>query len=131
MQVKFQRTTGSKGLMTKKITFIVTAILSLEPDERSLMQQFGFMDSALWVYTDLGSSDDDGDLLQSVNTTPTTLMHGVVYEHVNMNEIFRTETRIVDAMKHILSSAKARATFDGSDRVYEVDSEGYRFLTGN
>ncbi|MDF7774269.1 hypothetical protein P1X14_03325 [Sphingomonas sp. AOB5] len=127
MQVKFTRTTDTKGMFGGKRVYCLNAILSVSDGERALLDRFDLWQASLWFLAD----DYDPDLRNQLNKTLRDLSSGVRFECEDFNQVFALERHVVDACSQALRTAEARASFNGTDRVYEVTSKDHTFVTAD
>lgn len=124
MQLKFTRHLGSKGVVFKDKTYRLNAMIAATPEETSLLEKYGYWRGMTNHYASPAQADSDPLLGISFSA----LIRGAVIESQDMNDIFRSELRLIEACKNILASAKAQDTFNGTERVIELDDREHELV---
>lgn len=123
MQLKFKRYTTTKGLFGNKTGYCLEAMLLPTEDEARLIDEFGRWNTNVRISTDhIGDNDE---LYKPVNGLQIgELRQGRRFEFSNFNNVYYTESAIRDACTRALDTVAALATFDGTERVIELTSDG-------
>lgn len=121
MQLKFKRYSGTKGLFNKK-TYCLEAVLLATQAEHERITAYAKWESRLWILGDL-DTDDEEYKNQVHKFNVGDLARGVRFEYENFNNVLRTENLIAKAAKVLLATVNTLATFDGTERVVEVDED--------
>lgn len=129
MQVKFRRTTGSKGMLSKTVTYILEVVALPTADELELITRFGRERSMLRHLADVEIDSEDEVYNQISQVTFQQIQRGHQFVFEGFNSIIRTENATVAACKQLMETAEFLETFDGSERVFEVTSGGTTFVT--
>ena len=128
MQLKFTRTTDSKGLFGGKTVYCVDAILSVDEAEKALLDRFQYWGHTVWFLTEC---DDEAHRKPLFECRLQALLQGARLTYENFNDAIAAEVLVVRACTKALETVEALATFNGSDRVYEVTSTGHTFVTAD
>lgn len=126
MQLKFRRSTGSKGMLSKSTTYILDATMNATTEEGELIVRFGKSGSIVWNYADdtMQSGDRQDEVWTELNrTTFQDLSSGRRYEYEKFNSVIRTENDIKAACQSLLHTCETLATFDGRERVLEITAD--------
>lgn len=125
MQLKLRRYTGvKKGILSSKTTYCLEAMLLPSPLEAERINAFERWSDNISILGDLDLDVDDEEYkTQAMNVTIQKLAHGARFEYLNFNGVIRTENLIMVACKQLLATINSLATFDGSERVVEVNED--------
>ena len=122
MQLKYKRYTGSKGMLVSKQTYCVEAMLLANAEEQERINAAGRWDARVWIMGDHSHDADHEELDRQITKIGMRdLIQGVRFEYTNFNNVLRTENVIAEACKQLLATVNCLATFDGTERVVEVD----------
>lgn len=117
MQLKFKRYTGSKGLLIKATTYCVEAIAHPAPAEQASINSYDRARQPLHLNL------DELDLATPINQpTFADLARGLRLECNTLDGALRGESVIAHACQELLATLETLATFDGSERVVEVQA---------
>ena len=128
MQIKYRRSMGTKGMLSSTV-YVLDALLLPSPEEAELLQRFGRTGERIWTYADEEIRDvTDEHYKQLSGLTFQQLISGHRFQYKNFNDVLRSERIIKDACQSVLATCETLATFNDSERVLEVTSEGHEFL---
>lgn len=129
MQTKFKRYTGSKGMISKHTTYCLDAIVLPTAEEKVLMDGAGRWSTSVWTYSDEKNVDLDDEVYKHLgHLKMEELLRGVRFEYESHGSVIRTEEAILEAFRYLLSVSQTLATFDGRERVFEIDAGGHELL---
>jgi len=122
MQLKFKRYTGSKGMIFKDTTYCLEALAQPTAEEQASIITYNRANDMLYLLADR-EPDHDEDLTGQINRpTVADLMNGIRLEFKNFNNVLRAESVIARACQKLLATIAELDTFDGSERVVEVQA---------
>lgn len=122
MQLKFKRYTGSRGLISKGTTYCLEAVLYASSEEHERISAYDRWTASIWILGDLDLDTDQEEYkTQAMRVSVADLTKGSRFEYKNFNNVIRTENLIIAASKQLISTVNELATFDGTERVVELD----------
>lgn len=125
MQLKYKRYTGQRGMISKETTYCLDVLAHLSDAERERIDQYDRWKSMVWILGDMPVESDDNEEYRKhiMRVSIRDVANGCRFEYSNFNNVLRTENIIAEACKQVLATVNTLATFDGSERVVEVDED--------
>lgn len=122
MQLKFKRYTGTKGMLKKETTYCLEAVVHPTPEEDALINRFGLWGQMPYIHGELDIDTAETEFTtQIMRVSMRDLRAGARLEYANFNNVGRSEALLANGCKRLLAAANELATFDGSERVVELD----------